>query len=320
MTFDRPLALVALLLLPVLAGLWLAQERRRRRSAAAFATLALVPNLIDRGPGRARLVAPALSLLAVGALVVGFARPHAHISIPRHEATVVLALDVSRSMQAQDVRPTRLAAAKNAAFAFLAKVPKTYSIAVVAFGSRAYVAVPPTLDRSLAQQAISDLQPGEGTAIGDAVVIAARLGQRQHSADGTVPPESVLLISDGARDGGRTAPQTAAAEARRLHVPVSTVLVGTAAGVITRTLVGGYSEQVRVPPSAGTLQLIARATGGTFYRARTAAALTGVYKHLATRTAHTTENRELTDVFAAGGLVLMLAGGAFSVLRFRRIS
>jgi Ca-activated chloride channel homolog len=319
MTFDRPFVLVALLAVPVLVWLWVVQERRRRRSAAAFATPALIPNLIDRAPGRARAVTSILSLLALAALIVGFSRPHAHVTVPRHEATVVLAIDVSRSMEAPDVRPTRLAAAKQAAFAFLDKVPKTYSVAVVGFGSRAYVAVPPTLDRALAKQALTSLSVGEGTAIGDAVVIAARLGQRQRAHDGTVPPESVLLLSDGARDGGRTTPQAAAQQARALHVPVSTVLVGTQAGVIQRKLVGGYTEQIRVPPSPQTLQYLAKATGGSFFRARSASALTSVYKHLATRTGHTSENRELTDLFGAGGLVLMLAGGTLSALRFRRV-
>jgi Ca-activated chloride channel family protein len=319
MSFDRPLVLVALVVLPLLVWLWLVQERRRRRSASAFATPTLIPNLIDRAPGRARIVAPILLLLALAALIVGFSRPHAKLTVPRHEATVVLAIDVSRSMEAQDVRPTRLAAAKQAAFAFLDKVPKTYSVAVVGFGSRAFVAVPPTLDRSLARQALQALTPGEGTAIGDAVVISAKLGQRQRARDGTVPPETILLLSDGARDGGRTTPQAAAQQARALHAPVSTVLVGTAAGVIQRRLVGGYTEQIRVPPSPQTLQYLARATGGSFFRARSAAALTSVYKHLATRTGHTSENRELTDLFGAGGLVLMLAGGAVSALRFRRV-
>ena len=204
MSFARPLALVGLVAVPVLVLLWIRYDRRRRAGAARFASLALVPNLIDRRPGRLRLVPPVLFLLALTALIVGMARPHANIKVPRHEATVVLAIDVSRSMKAQDVTPTRLDAAKEAANAFLAKVPKEYSVALVGFGSRAFVAVPPTLDRSLVSAGLDDLDPGEGTAIGDAVVLSAQLGQRQRAVDGTVPPTSVLLISDGAPDGGRT--------------------------------------------------------------------------------------------------------------------
>lgn len=319
MTFEDPLALVALAAIPVIAWLWLAQERRRRLSARAFTNLALLPNLVERSPGRLRLVAPALFLTALALLMVGFARPHANIRVPRHEATVVLAIDISRSMQAQDVLPTRMIAAKRAASGFLDRIPASYSVAVVAFGSRAYVAVPPTTDRGLVRAALAGLTPGDGTAIGDAVVLSAKLGQKQRAVDGVVPPESVLMLSDGARDGGRTSAAAAVRQARALHVPVSTVLLGTDHGVIQRKLTGGYTEQIRVPPSPGTLQLIAKGTGGEYFRARSASGLDAVYKHLATRLGHRTENREVTDLFVIGALVLLLVGGVFSALRFRRV-
>jgi Ca-activated chloride channel homolog len=318
-SFQDPTALAALAAVPVAACLWVLQDRRRRRSAGAFTSLALLPNLVDRAPGRRRLVAPALFLAALTALVVGFARPHAHVTVRRHDATVVLALDVSRSMQARDVSPTRMLAAKHAADAFIDSVPSTYSIAVVGFGSRAYVALPPTTDRSLAHEAIADLTPGEGTAIGDAVVLSAKLGSKQRTVDGVVPPESVLLLSDGAPDGGKASAATAVKQAKALHVPVSTVLLGTTNGVIERKLTGGYTEQIRVPPSPGTLKLIASGTGGQFFRVRTAKALDAVYRHLATRLGHRTEDREITDVFVLGALVLILAGGVFSLLHFRRV-
>ena len=319
MTFADPLALVGLALVPVVAWIWVVQERRRRRGASAFTNLALLPNLVDRAPGRLRLVAPALFLVALAALVVGFARPHAHVTVPRHEATVVLAMDVSRSMQARDVAPTRMIAAKRAASAFIERVPDTYSIAVVGFASRAYVAVPPTRDRSLVEQAIAALTPGDGTAIGDAVALSAQLGRKQRTVDGVVPPESVLVLSDGAPDGGRTSAAEAVKQAKALHVPVSAVLIGTNRGVVSRKITGGYTVQIRVPPSPGTLELIARGTGGEFFRARTATTLDAVYKHLATRIGHRTENREVTDLFVVGALVLLLAGGIFSVLHFRRV-
>lgn len=319
MSFQEPIALAALVAVPLLAWLWLAYERRRRNGARAFTNLALLPNLVDRDPGRLRLVPPALFLTALAALVVGFARPHANVTVPRHEATVVLALDVSRSMQARDVAPTRMIAAKRAAAAFLQRVPDTYSVAVVGFASRAYVAVPPTRDRLLVEQALAGLTPGEGTAIGDAVALSARLGQRQKAVDGVVPPESVLVISDGAPDGGRVPAAAAVKQARALHVPVSTVLIGTGRGVVTRHLTGGYTAQIRVPPSPGTLELIAKGTGGEFFRARSASSLDAVYRHLATRIGHRRESREITDVFAIGALVLLLAGGVLSVLRFRRV-
>lgn len=318
MSFEDPLALVALAALPAIVWLWRAQERRRHLSARAFTNLALLPNLVDRAPGRVRLVVPALFLVALALLMVGFARPHAHITVPRHEATIVLAMDVSRSMQARDVSPTRMIAARRAANAFLERIPRDYSVGVVAFGSRATVAIPPTTDHDLVRQALDALSPGDGTAIGDAVALSAKLGLTQR-AGGTVPPESVLMLSDGAPDGGRTSTAVAVKRARALHVPVSTVLVGTDRGVIERKLTGGYVEQIRVPASPGTLQAIARGTGGAFFRARSAGALAAVYEHLATRLGHTTENREVTDFFALGALVLLLAGGVFSAFRFLRV-
>jgi Ca-activated chloride channel homolog len=318
--FAQPFVLLALVAVPLLAVLWRANERRRRESGARFSSLALLPNLVPAQPGRLRYVPVALLLLALTAMIVGAARPHAHISVPRKEATVVLAIDVSRSMTAKDVAPSRLDAARNAGDAFLAEVPRTYSVALVAFASRAFVAVPPTTDHALVRTGLGGLVPGEGTAIGDAIVLAARLGQKQKARTGVVPPTTVLVISDGARDGGRTAPLTAARRAKALGVTVSTVLVGTPAGVVTKTLVGGFQEQIRVPPSPGTLQQVARATGGQFFRVRTSAALSQVYAHLATRIGHRTVDREITDLFAAGSIVALLASGALSMFWFRRVA
>jgi len=318
-TFAQPLALVALLAVPLLLALWLHSERRRHASAARFSSLALLPNLVSRRPGRLRFVPPALLLLALAAMIVGAARPHTHLSIPRKEATVVLAIDVSRSMTATDVNPSRLDAARNAGDAFLAKVPSTYNVALVAFGSRAFLAVPPTTDHALVRTGLAGLVSGEGTALGDAILLSAQVGRRQKAREGVVPPTTVLLISDGARQGGRTAPLAAAKRAKALGVTVSTVLVGTPNGIVTAQLVGGYQEQIRVPPSPGTLQAVARTTGGEFFRVRTSAALNRVYEHLATRVGHRTVDREVTDLFAAGSIVVLLVSGALSMLWFRRV-
>lgn len=319
MSFDRPLVLIALVVLPLLVIGWRALERRRAAQATRFSNAPLIPNLVSQRPGARRIVPLGLFMLALAALLVGAARPRAHVSVPRKEATIVIAVDVSRSMTAQDVRPTRLAAARTAAEAFLAKVPEQYSIAVIGIGTRAFVAVPPTTDRVLAHDALASLSPSEGTAIGDAVALAVRLGQRQRTSDGTVPPTSALLISDGARDGGRTAPLVAARKARTAGIPISTVLVGTDAGIVTNKLVGGYQEQIRVPPSPGTLQQIAKLSGGTFFRARTSDALDDVYKKLSTRIGHKTQSRQITDLFGIGAAVLLVAGGSLSALWFRRL-
>lgn len=317
MTFDRPLVLFGLVAIPLLWMLWRLNDQRRSSGAKAFANPALVPNLVSGRPGHRRTIPLALFLLAITALVVGAARPHASVRVPRKEATIVLAIDVSRSMTATDVTPTRLGAAQRAAEAFLAKIPDRYSVGVVGFGTRAFVALPPTTDRTLAQDALQSLTPSEGTAIGDAVALSTRLGEKQR-ADGVMPPASVLMISDGAPDGGRTSPLTAAQAARKAHIPVSTVLVGTDNGVVTAKLTGGYNEQIKVPPSPSTLRKIAQLSGGQFFQARTSAALTSVYKKLSTRVGHKTEHRQITDLFAGGAILLLLTGGGLSAFWFRR--
>jgi Ca-activated chloride channel family protein len=317
-SFGRPYALLALALVPLIVALWRAEELRRSAGAARFSTRALIPNLIASRPGARRYVPLGLLLLGLVALIVGAARPRADVKVPRKEATVVLAVDVSRSMLAQDVRPNRLAAAASTAAAFLTKLPKEYSVAVVGIGTRAFVALPPTTDRVLARDALDSLSPSEGTALGDAVLLSVKLGRKQRTSDGAVPPTSVLLISDGARDGGQTAPLRAASAAHAAHIPVSTVLVGTPEGVVVQKLVGGFEEQIRVPPSPGTLQQIARVSGGRFFRARTTTGLEQVYKTLATRVGHKTESRQVADLFAGGAILLLLAGGGLSAFWFRR--
>jgi Ca-activated chloride channel homolog len=320
MTFSSPYSLLWLLVIPVLALVYLLRERRRLGFAARWGRPALLPNLVDRAPGRRRHLPVAILLVSLAALIVGVARPHATVSQPREEATVLLAIDTSRSMGATDVYPSRLAAAQNAANRFLDLVPKRFRVGVVSFSSRAQIGVAPTDDRTLVREAIATLHAGEGTAIGDAVLLSARLGLRQRASDGTIPPTSVLLISDGARDGGRTAPRVAAQRARALAIPVYTIALGTQDGTVRHELPGGFTEIIRVPPSPQTLQLIARTTGGQFFRAATDRQLREVYEQLGSRLGHKKVSREITDLFAGGAGALLLAGSALSVLWFRRVA
>jgi len=319
MSFEAPLALLGLLLVPVLIALVVVHERRRRAQAARFGNPALLPNVIEREPGRLRFLPFAILAAALCAMVVGVARPHATVSVPREEATVMLAIDVSRSMKATDVVPTRLDAAKSTAEAFLEKVPAKFRVGVVSFGSNASVAVPPTADRSLVRNALDLLKPGEGTALGDAVLLSAQLGSRQRAHDGARPPTSVLVISDGARVGGRTTPQAAAQRARTLHVPVYTVVLGTQNGVVEETLTGGFRATIRVPPNPQTLRQIARTTGGESFSVTDRAGLRKIYEQLGSRLGHRKEDREITDAFAGGSALLLLAGAAASLSLFRRV-
>jgi len=317
-SFTWPIVLAGLLVLPLLVAAHVWHERRRVASQVEFGNPDLLPNVIDRAPGRLRYVPLIIILLALAAMIVGVARPHATVSVPREEATVILAVDVSRSMKATDVEPTRLDAARAAAKAFLREVPEKFRVGVVSFATRAAVGVPPTDDRSLVEAALESLRPGEGTAIGDAVALSVQLGQSKEQSEDVVP-RAVLLISDGARDGGRIEPDAAAAEAKKRGVPVYTVLVGTPNGVVEETLTGGFQRLIRVPPSPETLERLAASTGGEFFTAVDAEQLRQVYDDLGSRLGEREELREITDAFAAAAVALLLLGGALSAFLFRRV-
>ena len=319
MSFTWPIALLGLAALPLLVVLYTFSELRRQRSQAAFGNPDLLPNVIDRSPGRLRYLPLVVLLLGLATMIVGVARPHATVSVPREEATVILAIDTSRSMKATDIQPTRLDAARQAARAFLAQVPEKFRVGVVSFSTRAAVGVPPTEDRELVEAALDNLTPGEGTAIGDAVALSIRMGNQKIPPDGVVPPRSILLISDGARDGGRVEPAEAAQLAREKDIPVHTVLVGTEDGVVEEELTGGFRVRIRVPPSPETLQQLSAATGGGFYTALDEEQLSSVYEELGSRLGERAERREITDFFAGGAALLLLVGGSLSAFLFRRV-
>jgi len=319
LSFQSPLWLVALVVVPLLVVGYVLHERRRVSSAEQFTNPGLLPNLVDAKPGWRRHLPLTVLLVALAAMIVGVARPHATVSVPREEATVMLAIDASLSMQATDVKPSRLAAARAAALAFVHKIPSKYRIGVVGFTGRPYLVLPPTQDRTLVSHAIASIKSAQGTAVGDAVVLAVKAGQNQRASDGTIPPESMLVISDGAQNGGRTSPQQAAQYARAHHVPVYAVVLGTQAGVVNVKLVGGYTEQIRVPPQPATLNQLTQTTGGILFTADTDARLKDVYTHLASRLGHHRESREVSDLFAGGSAILLLVGGALSALWFLRV-
>lgn len=319
MTFGWPIALVGLVLVPLLAVVWVWHERRRTRSQAAFGNPDLLPNVVERSPGRLRALPVVIALVALTAMIVGVARPHATVEVPREEATIVLAVDVSRSMKATDVQPTRLDAARAAAKQFLAGVPEKFRVGVVSFASRAAVGVVPTEDRELVGSALDALVPGEGTALGDAVALSLRIGRPTEASTEPPPPRSILLISDGARDGGRLEPADAAEEAKKQGVPVYSVLVGTGNGVVEETLPGGLRRIIRVPPSPETLQQVSLTTGGELFAAPDAEGLRTVYEELGSRLGTRDESREITDVFAAAGVALLLVAAAISAFLFRSV-
>ena len=319
MTFTWPIVLVGLFLVPIVVLLYIGYDGWRRDSAAQFGNPDLLPNVVDREPGRLRHLPLVILLVALATMIVGVARPHANVTVKREEATVILAMDTSRSMGATDVSSTRLDAARAAAKAFVAKVPQKFRIGVVSFATRAVVGLPPTADRSLVDASLDTLRPGEGTAIGDGVALSVQLGEKIHEQDGASPPKAVVLISDGAREGGRVSPEAAAARARAQHVPVYSVLVGTQNGVVHQKLTGGFDQIIRVPASPGTLEQIAKTSGGEFFTAPSTDRLRQVYEDLGSRLGTRTESREITDWFAAGAATLLLVGGVLSAFLFRRV-
>jgi Ca-activated chloride channel family protein len=317
-SFVSPWWLLGLLAVPLLVAAYVAHERRRRASAAAFGNPALLPNVVPRSPGWRRHLPVAVLLLGLASMVVGVARPRATVHVPREEATVVVAMDVSKSMTATDVQPSRIVAASRTVKSFLDTVPAKYRVALVAIGSRAVLAVPPTQDRDLVQSAFRNLQPGEGTALGDGVALTARTVKQQRTSDGAVPPAALLVVSDGAQDGGRTSVARAIELARQAHLPVYTVLVGTPNGTIEETLPGGYKAVVQVPANPETLQQLAQSTGGQFFQVASASQLKDVYAKLGSRLGTHKTAREMTDVVAAGSALLLLIGASLSVLWFGR--
>jgi Ca-activated chloride channel family protein len=326
MTFAWPLALLGLVAVAAVLAVYLIADRRRDRDAARFGSPPLVRGLVAERPGPRRHVPFALLLAALTAIAVGAARPHATISVAREEATVVLAVDTSRSMAAEDLVPSRLAVAQGAARAFLDRLPESYRVAIVAFSSSAQIVLPPTADRAAASDALAELRLGSGTALGDAVVRAVDVarprpvpaGPGQTAPAGDPVPATIVILSDGAQTAGRTEPDTAAALAARAGVPVNTVALGTGPAVVEVPLPGGLRERVTVEPDPDTLRTLALRTHGRFYEAPDADSLQEVYAELGSRLGREDTQREMTQVFAAAGGLVLLTAGALSMVWFRR--
>jgi Ca-activated chloride channel family protein len=324
MSFASPIALLALLLVPLAVAGYVWFQRRREADVAAFVQPALLPNVVDRVPGWRRHLPVAILLLAVASFLLGFARPHATLSVRSEEATVVIAIDTSRSMGANDIRPTRLAAAQASARRFLAELPKKYRVAVVAFASRAQLVAPPTQNRVFVGQALSSLRVGQGTALGDGIATSVKVAVatppgEKRPAGKPPPPTAVLILSDGAQDGGSVKLADAVARARKSKVPVFTALLGTAAGVVQVPHVGGYVERIQVPPNPAALRAVAAQTGASYFAAPTQDDLRPVYADLKSRLGKTNKDEEITVAFAGAGALFLLVAGALSVVWFRRV-
>jgi Ca-activated chloride channel family protein len=345
-SFQSPWLLLALPLLGVAVLLWLLAERRRMRYAVQFTNLDVLATVVS-GRSWLRLVPPALFALALASLLLALARPQVERTFLKERATVILVIDTSRSMQAEDVPPTRLAAAQEAARTFLDQVPNRLRVGLVVFAGEAQVATPPTRDHDLVRTAIDEIDSFlvfGGTAIGDALETAVELGKQVEEAE---PPEgeeivfrpaeratrtlaqaadeseaeergpvSILFLSDGAQTRGILQPLEGAELAKEAHYPVYTVALGTPEGVIDRGPFGfgGGDQTIPVPPDPETLRQIAEVTGGEFTEARTAETLESAYANLGSKLGREPGESEVTFLLVAAAALLLLVAGVASAI------
>lgn len=312
--FLQPRWLLALLPVLLLAVAYVWRQRRRKDAALRFSNVELLRTLVPKGLGWRRHLAAGALLAGLIILVTALARPSVQMREPLERATVILTIDVSLSMQADDVAPTRIEAAQEAAKQFIAELPKSYNLGLVSFAKSASVLVSPGKDRAAVAQAIDSLQLAEATATGEAVFTAleAIAAVPDDGAEGP-PPARIVLLSDGYRTYGRPIGEAAAAAAAA-DVPVTTIAFGTDAGVVD---IGGQLQ--RVPVDRLALAELAETTGGFFYEAASAAELKQVYQDMGSSIGYRLVPRDISHWFAALALLLALAAGALSLLWTSRL-
>jgi len=310
-----------LLLIPaaaLLAGYVIVQLRRKRH-VARFTNVELLASIAPRRPGWRRHLTFALLFVALALLTLGSAQPTSAVRIPRDRATVMIALDVSLSMEATDVLPSRIGAAKQGAIRFVGLLPPRINVGLVKFGGNASVVVPPTIDRDPVKVAINNLQLQDSTAIGEAVFTcldAISTFAKASTVPGDKPPPArIVLMSDGANNKGRT-PEQAAAAAKAAGVPVSTIAFGTLNGTVN---LPGYGPQP-VPADRPTLRELAEATGGSYHDAPSSEALQSAYRDIGQQVGYTTTRHIVSWRFLVAGLLFTLAAGATSLLWAGRIT
>ena len=328
MTFASPYLLFALLLVPLVLVFALWTDRRRARYAVAFTNLDVLALVAAKQRSWRRWVPLALFLLALASASAALARPRAILSVPASRATVVLLVDVSGSMRAADVKPSRLGAAQAAMGAFADRVPKGVKIGLVSFSTGPNLLVIPTTDRTLLHEGIDLLTPEAGTAIGDGLALAVQtvkqsVGDAPRSKDGKIPG-AIVLLSDGAQTRGDLTPLQGADLAKDAGIRVFTVALGTDHGTLGLGPFGAYGfgggfgppggqgRRFPVRPDPVTLAAIARDTGGQTFRAKSAAKVQAVYKELGGSIAHKRQTREVSSWFTGLAALLVLTSLAAS--------
>jgi Ca-activated chloride channel family protein len=345
MIFLWPEFLWLLLALPLLVLLYLWLMQRKKKMALRYASLSIVKEAMNAGQSIRRHIPPALFLFALAAMLVAAARPQAVVTLPSNQQTIILAMDVSGSMRATDVQPSRLVAAQNAAKAFLAELPRHVKVGIVAFAGSAQVVQLPTLNREDLVTAIDRFQLQRATATGNAIVISLATlfpdagisleslqsgRDRQHgfSLDterketkefkpvpaGSYTSAAIIMLTDGQRTTG-VDPLDAAKLAADRGVRVYTVGIGTVDG----ETIGFEGWSMRVRLDEETLKAIANKTSAEYFYAGTAHDLSKVYESLSSRLTVEKKETEVSALFALAAAALALLSAGLSVLWFNRI-
>jgi len=314
--FLAPQRLWLLLLVPLLVVAYLLLQRRRRGYALRFSAVAMLGQVAPRRPGWRRHVVAAGMLSTLAMMVLTFAQPADEVEVPRERATILLAIDVSLSMEARDVDPNRLVAAQRAARDFIAELPPRLNVGVVSFAESAVVLVPPTTDRALATAAVDDLVLEPYTAIGEGIFASLRAIQQvpeDPSAPDEAVPARIVLLSDGETTVGRSNADGILA-AQEAEVPVSTIAFGTPDGTV---VLEGVEEPV--PVGEEDLAVIAELTGGQAYRAQTLSELEEVYDDIGSSVGFERVDAEVTARFAGYSLLLLVITAMGSLSWFGRL-
>ncbi|MFN2561671.1 MAG: VWA domain-containing protein [Jatrophihabitans sp.] len=312
MNFLSPAYLWLLLGVAALLAGYVVLQVRRKRFVTRFSNVELLGSIAPRRPGWRRHLTFALLLSGLAVLSVGVARPSAAVKVPRENATVMLDIDVSLSMEATDVLPSRVEAAKAAGKEFVGLLPTRINLGLVSFGGQASLLVPPTLNREPVKEAIDGMRLQQSTAIGEAIFTSLQAIQvftRSTTAKGDKPPPArIVLLSDGTNTVGRSV-NDAIGAALKAHVQVSTIAFGTQNGSVT---IDGQTQ--RVPADDNTLQSIAEATGGSFHTAHSEQELSTVYKNIGSQIGYTTQHRDISWRFMLAGLLCLFAAGGAAML------
>jgi Ca-activated chloride channel homolog len=314
MSFLAGWRLVLLLLVALLLVAYVIMQRQRHKYVVRFTNVDLLASVAPKRPGWRRHLAAALLLLALAVSVVAFARPTWPTQVPRERATVMVAFDVSQSMAAQDVKPTRLQAAQEAAIRFADILPPKFKLGLVTFAGSASLVVPPTTNRARVKAAVHNVVLQQRTAIGEAIfasldaIETIRVNGKQSKV-----PATIVVMSDGFTNTGRPNDQAAQA-AVKAKVPVSTIAFGTPDGTVIVN-----NREVGVPASPEALKAIADATGGRFSSATTGQELQDAYQGLNSSIGYRSVQREATPWFIGIALAFAFLAAAASLLWTSRL-